>query len=49
MCCANVGMKVTILDIDRKNLNRGMALVDSNYKRSRSMTEHEKSKARANF
>ena len=26
-----------------------MALVDSNYKRSRSMTENEKSKARANF
>ena len=49
MCCANVGMKVTILDIDKKNLDRGMALVDSNYSRSRSMTENEKSKARANF
>ena len=49
MCCANVGMKVTILDIDKKNLDRGMALVESNYSRSRSMTENEKSKARANF
>ena len=49
MCCANVGMKVTILDIDQKNLDRGMALIDANYARSRSMSAEQKAAARANF
>lgn len=49
MCCANVGMKVTILDIDQKSLDRGMSLIDANYKRSRSMSPEEKAAARSNF
>jgi len=49
MCCANVGMKVTILDIDQKGLDRGMKLVSDNYKRSRSMTDAQKAAALANF
>lgn len=49
MCCANVGIKVTILDIDQGNLDRGMNLVKKNYSRSRSMTAAVKSKALANF
>lgn len=34
MCCINVGIAVTILDVDQKNLERGMALITSNFKRS---------------
>lgn len=34
MCCINVGMSVKILDLDEGNLKRGLALIDSNYKRS---------------
>ena len=47
MCCANVGIKVYVLDINEKNLERGMALIDANYKRSRSMNSEQKAKARA--
>ena len=49
MCCANVGMQVTILDIDEQNLDRGMKLIDANYARSKSMTSKQKAAARANF
>jgi 3-hydroxyacyl-CoA dehydrogenase len=49
MSCANVGMKVIILDVDAKNLERGMKLVTDNYKRSRSMTDAQKQAAIANF
>jgi len=34
MCCAEAGMKVTLLDIDAKNLERGMNVIKKNYKRS---------------
>ena len=47
MCCANAGIKVFVLDIDEKQLKRGMALIDANYKRSRSMSAAEKAAARA--
>ena len=49
MSCANVGIKVTILDIDQNNLDRGMRLIAANYDRSRSMSAAQKSKAKANF
>ena len=45
MCCANVGIAVTILDIDQKNLDRGMKLVKANYERSRSMSPEHKAAA----
>jgi len=34
MCCAEVGMKVTLLDIDQANLERGMGVIKKNYARS---------------
>lgn len=34
MCCVNVGISVTLMDADEKGLQRGLALIDSNYKRS---------------
>jgi len=49
MCCSNVGIKVTILDIDQNNLDRGMKLIKHNYARSRSMTAKQKAEALANF
>lgn len=45
MCCANVGIPVIILDIDEKNLKRGMSLVKANYERSRSMSSGDKAAA----
>eukprot|EP00750_Incisomonas_marina_P011829 INCI16422.7.p1 GENE.INCI16422.7~~INCI16422.7.p1 ORF type:complete len:563 (+),score=100.06 INCI16422.7:922-2610(+) len=47
MCCANIGMEVTILDIDQANLDRGMSLIQKNYKRSRSMSDAQKTAALA--
>ena len=34
MCCAQVGMKVVLLDMDPAGLERGMGLIQSNYARS---------------
>lgn len=34
MCCAEAGMKVTLLDIDQANLERGMGVIKKNYQRS---------------
>jgi len=34
MCCAEVGMKVVMLDVDAKNLERGMNVIKKNYARS---------------
>ena len=34
MSCAESGIKVTMLDLDEKGLERGLALIDSNYARS---------------
>jgi len=34
MCCAEVGMKVTLLDVDPSNLDRGMKVIQKNYARS---------------
>jgi len=34
MCCAEVGMKVTLLDIDQANLERGMGVIKKHYARS---------------
>ena len=49
MCCANVGMKCYVLDVDQASLDRGMELVRSNYERSRSLTPTQKAKALANL
>ena len=40
-------MEVTILDIDQANLDRGMSLIQKNYKRSRSMSDAQKTAALA--
>lgn len=34
MCCAEAGMKVVLLDVDQKNLERGMTVIKKNYLRS---------------
>jgi len=34
MCCAEAGMKVVLLDVDAKNLERGMNVIKKNYQRS---------------
>jgi len=34
MCCAEAGMRVTLLDVDAKNLERGMEVIKKNYTRS---------------
>eukprot|EP00933_Yihiella_yeosuensis_P083293 TRINITY_DN9748_c1_g2_i1.p1 TRINITY_DN9748_c1_g2~~TRINITY_DN9748_c1_g2_i1.p1 ORF type:complete len:728 (-),score=193.93 TRINITY_DN9748_c1_g2_i1:222-2282(-) len=34
MCCAEAGMKVVLLDIDEKNLQKGMDVIKKNYARS---------------
>ncbi|CAJ1383251.1 unnamed protein product [Effrenium voratum] len=34
MCCAENGIKVVLLDIDQKNLDRGMTAIKKNYARS---------------
>ncbi|CAE7191067.1 ehhadh [Symbiodinium pilosum] len=34
MCCAEAGMKVVVLDVDQKNLERGMSVIQKNYARS---------------
>eukprot|EP00439_Symbiodinium_sp_Y106_P025357 s2833_g3.t1 len=34
MCCAEAGMKVVLLDVDQKNLERGMSVIQRNYARS---------------
>lgn len=34
MCCAEAGMKVTLLDVDQKALERGMGVIKKNYTRS---------------
>lgn len=34
MCCAESGMKVVLLDVDQKNLERGMSVIKRNYARS---------------
>eukprot|EP00931_Biecheleriopsis_adriatica_P005077 TRINITY_DN10663_c0_g1_i1.p1 TRINITY_DN10663_c0_g1~~TRINITY_DN10663_c0_g1_i1.p1 ORF type:complete len:685 (+),score=165.52 TRINITY_DN10663_c0_g1_i1:162-2216(+) len=34
MCCAEAGMKVILLDVDQKNLDRGMGVIQKNYARS---------------
>ncbi|CAE7828126.1 ehhadh, partial [Symbiodinium sp. CCMP2456] len=34
MCCAEAGMKVVLLDVDQKNLERGMSVIKRNYARS---------------
>merc|ERR1719343_1720449 len=34
MCCAEVGMKVILLDVDQNNLDRGMAVIRKHYARS---------------
>ena len=49
MCCANVGLTVHLLDVDKASLDRGMSLVKSNYERSRSMSPDQKAAALARF
>jgi 3-hydroxyacyl-CoA dehydrogenase len=49
MCCANVGIKVYLLDVNSKGLERGMKLIIANYKRSRSMSGEAKERALANI
>jgi len=49
MCCANVGIKVYLLDVNEKGLERGMKLINANYKRSRSMSGEDKERALANI
>ena len=34
MCCAEAGMKVALVDVDDKNLERGMNVIKKNYARS---------------
>jgi len=34
MCCIEAGMKVTLLDVDEKNLERGLSVIKKNYQRS---------------
>ncbi|CAK9065984.1 unnamed protein product [Durusdinium trenchii] len=34
MCCAENGLKVVLLDVDQKNLERGMSVIKKNYARS---------------
>jgi 3-hydroxyacyl-CoA dehydrogenase len=34
MCCAEAGMNVILLDVDQKNLDRGMSVIRKNYQRS---------------
>jgi len=41
MCCAEAGMSVTLLDVDGKNLERGMSVIRKNY--ARSVTRKSKS------
>lgn len=43
MCCAEAGMNVTVLDIDQKNLERGMKVIQKHY--ARSVERKSKSKA----
>ena len=47
MCCANVGLRVVLLDVNQAGLDRGLALIDANYARSRSMTASQKQAARS--
>lgn len=52
MCCAEAGMKVVLLDVDQKNLDRGMAVIKKNYARSverKSKTQAQVDKILANM
>eukprot|EP00440_Ansanella_granifera_P004271 gb/GFBE01004632.1/.p1 GENE.gb/GFBE01004632.1/~~gb/GFBE01004632.1/.p1 ORF type:complete len:708 (+),score=213.02 gb/GFBE01004632.1/:1-2124(+) len=52
MCCAEAGMKVVLLDVDQKNLDRGMSVIQKNYARSverKSKTQAQVDKILANI
>jgi len=52
MCCAEAGMKVQLLDVDAKNLERGMNVIKKNYQRSvdrKSKTQEKVDKIMANL
>mmetsp|Transcript_156877 Transcript_156877/g.273034 ORF Transcript_156877/g.273034 Transcript_156877/m.273034 type:complete len:422 (+) Transcript_156877:1-1266(+) len=42
MCCAQVGIKVIMVDINPESLKKGMELIESNFKRSRRLSDEQK-------
>jgi len=42
MCCAEVGIKVKMFDINEEALKKGMGVITSNFKRSKRLSEEQK-------
>merc|ERR1719491_481255 len=42
MCCAEVGIKVVMLDMSQEALKRGIGLIESNFNRSRRLSDAQK-------
>lgn len=42
MCCAEVGIKVNMFDINEEALKKGMGVITSNFKRSKRLSEEQK-------
>jgi len=42
MCCAEAGMKVVMVDMNKEGLERGMKIIEGNFKRSKRMSDEQK-------